>query len=461
MYKKIYSKFTKERKEEFQLETEIYKTEDGKKVMKRPLSEKAEKHIQHMYEIYEMYLDKGVQVLSECKMEGNRVTFSFQQGTSLCTELLHMADKKDEVGFYHVLEKYRVLIENLVLQEEAFVSSKEFEEVFGSYATLVDSRAARYQNIDMTFDNIILDETGSPKVIDYEWVFDCLLPIRFVYFRAVNNLFIKYSKELQDFITKERVFGFFQIGQEEENIFKKMDKKFVEYVYGKEESYNKVVEKYAKPYIDVTTQLKEQSPLLVQLYVDYGNGYAEADSQIIAVPLVGDKIKVVFSDFKCKQIKKIRIDPGMEPIILRDIQIVCQNNNRANQMLEITATNSSGQANGVYIFQTDDPWVECGKEVHGITAIQVEMTVLLKDKVEAMMAIYDTIYADKLVQLESLFEEKDKLLQDNEQMKSQYEYQINKLENMNQIYLEIKHVLEKQVNELSNECRCLRKVNNQ
>ena len=41
-------------------------------------------------------------------------------------------------------------------------------------------------NIDMSFDNIITDQTDNKyKIIDYEWVFPFPIPVKFVIYRAV------------------------------------------------------------------------------------------------------------------------------------------------------------------------------------------------------------------------------------------------------------------------------------
>ena len=75
--KKIYAKFTKERAPEFQIETAIYETEDGKKVSKRPLTDLAKEHVERMYQNYIYFCAHGSEYytpLSEGR-KGNYVFF--------------------------------------------------------------------------------------------------------------------------------------------------------------------------------------------------------------------------------------------------------------------------------------------------------------------------------------------------------------------------------------------------
>ncbi|MCR5581541.1 MAG: hypothetical protein K6F66_08115, partial [Pseudobutyrivibrio sp.] len=66
---------------------------------------------------------------------------------------------------------------------EEFQTSPEFEEVFGQVDMPRGVLAARYVDVDLIFDNIIKTDKGW-EIIDYEWTFDFLVPINYIFYRA-------------------------------------------------------------------------------------------------------------------------------------------------------------------------------------------------------------------------------------------------------------------------------------
>ena len=64
-----------------------------------------------------------------------------------------------------------------------FETSPEFEEVFGQVSMPRGVLASKYLDVDLIFDNIIKTDKGW-QIIDYEWTFDFLVPINYVFYRA-------------------------------------------------------------------------------------------------------------------------------------------------------------------------------------------------------------------------------------------------------------------------------------
>ena len=159
--KKIYAKFTKERAEQFQIETGIYRTETGKKVIKMPLNEKCESHIQRIHENYRRYKECGNDMLAESRPFGKGVEFEFVTGTSFCTNLLKLADAGDKKVFLEKLATYKdyvVVSANGTIAR--FQAGAEFDGVFGVQDGLENKQAGNNLNIDMTFDNMIETADG-------------------------------------------------------------------------------------------------------------------------------------------------------------------------------------------------------------------------------------------------------------------------------------------------------------
>ena len=60
--------------------------------------------------------------------------------------------------------------------------TQEFQSIFGEQEGLEGKEASKMLNIDLTLDNIILEEeSGKPQIIDYEWVFPFPIPVDFIF----------------------------------------------------------------------------------------------------------------------------------------------------------------------------------------------------------------------------------------------------------------------------------------
>ena len=82
--KVLYSKFTRERNPQFQLETSIVEDEQGiKTVQKRALNPSGKKHIVNMYENYLRFSKKDTSYFLECTYKDDKVIFPYVEGKSL------------------------------------------------------------------------------------------------------------------------------------------------------------------------------------------------------------------------------------------------------------------------------------------------------------------------------------------------------------------------------------------
>ena len=100
--KKVYTKFTKERAQKFQIETAIYETEEGKKVSKRPLTDQAKEHVERMYQNYIYFCAHGSEYYTPCQKAGKEIMFSFVKGDTFYTRLL-MALREEKIDQFFVI----------------------------------------------------------------------------------------------------------------------------------------------------------------------------------------------------------------------------------------------------------------------------------------------------------------------------------------------------------------------
>lgn len=102
--------------------------------------------------------------------------------------MLEALEDKDEVRFLSLLRMYDGIIRsNVNIERRTFMPDAQFVQVFGEVSFPVEMECGKEMNIDMSFDNIIKDQTDSKyKIIDYEWVFSFPIPVKFVIYRAVS-----------------------------------------------------------------------------------------------------------------------------------------------------------------------------------------------------------------------------------------------------------------------------------
>ena len=103
MRKVLYTKFSRERRNEFQIMTRITEEDGIRRVWKLPLQKEGELHIRHMYENYRklehLYTYAGVQICP-CELDEEKcaLAFPFVEGESLETRISRHGKEKDFAG---------------------------------------------------------------------------------------------------------------------------------------------------------------------------------------------------------------------------------------------------------------------------------------------------------------------------------------------------------------------------
>ena len=390
--KKIYSKLTRERQPKFQIETAIFQDESQKKyVTKSAICQVGKEHIKDIYDNYLYCAKENVPMYVECQMDGDVLRFPFVTGESYYDALLVTASNRDKEEFYRILGKYK---ENLVKssgETSSFVMSDLFLQIFGEAKEQEGIVAASKLNIDLSFDNIIESLDGQTSIIDYEWMFDFLVPIKFVYFRAVKALFVRSQTLLESFITISEVYDFFEISKEDIVVYESMNGAFIDYINEGDRSYDKILTNYVKPsdnHSTVSTDISGQA----QVFVDLGKGYSK-ESCIIAVDV--DESRVINLDIelaKDSNIKEVRIDPldGTTVIKVRKFFGERQGKKESIKIEDVMHNGMCGKDN-IWIFETNDPQILIpldGKEKFDRIAFEFEVLFANLENYQSYMNPY-------------------------------------------------------------------------
>ncbi|RHS94345.1 hypothetical protein DW915_04955 [Blautia sp. AM42-2] len=235
MRKVLYTKFSRERRNEFQIMTRITEEDGIRRVWKLPLQKEGELHIRHIYENYRklehLYAYADVQICP-CELDEEKcaLAFPFVEGESLETRISRHGKEKD---FASLKKDYELLYQIIASAkgQKSFVETDAFCEVFGHPALKEGLAAAEISNIDMIPGNLLLDGE-KVWVADYEWVFPFAVPIAFIYARSV------FLQEAASALTKEEQEELYAIGgisMEEIPVYYHMEECFQEFAAGKGE----------------------------------------------------------------------------------------------------------------------------------------------------------------------------------------------------------------------------------
>lgn len=402
--KKIYAKFTKERAEQFQIETGIYRTETGKKVTKMPLNEKCESHMQRILENYRRYQECGNEMLAESRAFGKGVEFEFVTGTSFCTNLLKLGDAGDKKRFLEKLASYKEYVVASANGTVAlFQAGAEFEAVFGVQDGLENKQAGNNLNIDMTFDNLIETADGSIKVIDYEWIFNFAIPVDFIIYRAVFAFGMKYGTKLHHFIRLEEMYGVFGISPEDTVVYSKMNKKFADYVNGGVSSYDSILEQYKKTTYDLD-EILPQYEYFVQLFINTGEGYSEKQSIKVQIKENQGMFETVFDLGAYEDIRELRLDPLNVPVDIELLEMTLTDENGISRKPESMEHNAGIFAGKRYIIRDADPQFIVPNDAGiAIRSMQLKYRFVLKDleKYEEHVHIVEEMLETEIDSLET------------------------------------------------------------
>ena len=351
--KKIYSKITKERQKQFQIETYITQDGDEKQVVKKALTPECIEHIQGMQRYYEKH--RSANFLCPSRMISEKeVAFEFLQGKSLCNEMLEALAQRTEAKFISYLRIYDEIIrQNVQVVKGSFMAENGFEEIFGNVAFEDEIEYATGLNIDMAFDNIIRDESdGSYKIIDYEWVFPFNIPIKFVIYRAVLAFYTRNASAMKDIIDLGEIYGCFDITDSETIIFDHMNEAFNAYVYGGQDGYNSSIIAYKKEVYDVKKLLPEEN-LFLQVFLNDVTKYLEG--RAITNHVIGKRVKMDIPFEFTQKVSEIRVDPLNVSCVLKNLQVKVVTKENDEYEIKEYQHNAIITKDNDFIFVSEDP----------------------------------------------------------------------------------------------------------
>lgn len=353
MRKIIYTKYANDRAKEFAIRTDIVKDETGNKyVQKCFLDKSGENHVLKMLDTYkllsELYSNYKTNVSPvPCRKIKSGVEFDFVHGESLDGIFKEYIVNKQKEELKKALLEYLELL-SFSNEELTFESSPQFEEVFGKIGEeWTKERALSYANIDMIPANIIINDRWN--IIDYEWVFDFKIPVKFVQYRCLHYWFHENKKNT--LLLWNEILDLIQVTEEQQSVFNDMEAHFQGYLCKGITPTREMRDVIGQKIIsinEINEKLLEMNP--IQIYYDTGKDFNENEScKVEKANFMDNKI-----DFIWKipvDIKAIRIDP-IEKACVCNIQKI-----EINEKSIEYITNGAEISEGIYNFETNDPWI--------------------------------------------------------------------------------------------------------
>ena len=257
----VYSKISTERKDEFKICTNIVKKNEGYIVEKVALTEKGIQHFNEINEFYKNSQKQNEKWFKYCPVRqiDNKLIFDFIDGQNLESLVdLYVKNNDFDKVFKTMDLLYEIISDGII---ESFNVNEEFLNVFGNhdFELLSNEKSIRFCDIDIILENVVLTKNKKFYILDYEWVFDCTVPISFILYRAILHS-MAISKLPSEQIDK--LYKRYGISTELRGLYLSMEEHFQNYVSDK-----KIYDYYTQLHSQVIELSKEQNREFLDIFV--------------------------------------------------------------------------------------------------------------------------------------------------------------------------------------------------
>ncbi len=356
----IYTKYSNERDTRLRIKTHIRESEKQRYILKLPMTDAAQLHIDSIYNMYNMLTElySGTSIkINKCIPYDKGIRFEFLDGITF-EEILdeHLA-RKDYLGIIDLIREYKSKLLDRISTKQ-FIPTEGFNRVFGNVDLNKSLEAVSVANIDLIFSNIIVDKDNEWNIIDYEWTFAFEVPINFILYRALCDYLYRSNK--RDELWHLELLQLFGIDEGEKKLYQEMDRAFHKYVSGDTSSLAQINESVNNTKYVVKDLLTTYIPGQVQVFYDYGEGFSEDNSEFVNC-LKDEQGMYKLSINRLDNVKSVRIDPTNQCCLARisDFKIKKSEYSQNDEIIENTFFNNGVEiGESLFAYNTDDPqWV--------------------------------------------------------------------------------------------------------
>lgn len=391
----LYAKMNSQRKEEFRIATIIYQGED-KYVVKKPLNQKAVPHIEKIASKSRMNTMEELLNLPG-KYQNGVIRYEFLKDENLDTRLCRLAEQGKREQILENIKEIRDILKSHA--QEVPYQTANFEKIFGNAKSEKETAyTVCPANIDCICDNIICRQDGY-VLIDGEWIFDVAVPVDFIVWRLVNELYTQHKNLLDQLMVREEIFEALEIPERECTVYEQWAKYFAEeYVGGNPlAEYGADVRK-----LDLQELVKiaeSRKGIECAVFFDTGNGFSAIDCYKEYLCQQSGDFQVTFQLDRYATIKNLRFDP----LEGRGCKVeITKINHRELTGQEILGNNAEFEKNGRQIFISGDPQYYLNPELPDNGELVIQGRIKVMEEEETMS------YCRKIIsELESIKNSKE------------------------------------------------------
>lgn len=278
MKKVLYSRLSRDRRSEFQICTSIIE-EDGKKYVLKSAGNPSAKNqllsLERNCKILKDIFAEKINIVDCDMVDESTVRFEFAEGKNFTEALVELYRANEIQKATELINSFFELIVSSSTEE--FKPCKQFYDVFGDFSCSKPLKGISSACFDMYFNNIVLDEDGGFNYFDYEWDFDCLVPVNYIIFRSMQLLRLTGAFD-DDFV--RQITDKYGIDNEQIEKYPKMEAAFMSYVKPSLNPYS--IFEYSnilgrKNVVHDLNWLDMNNP---KVFPDYGSGYSEDTKKV-------------------------------------------------------------------------------------------------------------------------------------------------------------------------------------
>ena len=342
MEKIIYSKYSNDRSEKYMIATDILRRGEKKIVRKRAVNQEAVSHVlamkKHCEGLEKLVKDTNFKIDPIVDEGKDYLDFEYIEGIGFEQYLDDIYMKSCLDG---LVDYVNVFFEQLdKIANVSFSDNDKFGYYFGNGEILEGYPSISVGDIDLVFQNIIIDDEGKWNIIDYEWTVDCCIPVKLLKYRAL--LLYIYGQSHRNNLINNNLFRIFGISNEEKNTFSMMEEHFQKIIKDNHKNLGDYYHYMGKPGTDSKKQFAHEEKTYVEIYYDTGEGFCENNK----LTYNGNELHIPIM----KGVKAVRIDPMSVDCM---VHINSIKNNKGDEIKY--SANGKALGDDSYLFITDDP----------------------------------------------------------------------------------------------------------
>ena len=350
--KVLYAKMSTDRDRHFSVATTIEQQDGNKMVVKRAMTPEAKRHLKNMIKQPEEHGGFRTMVGGEIP---DGIAYPFLEEKSLGQQAKRAVYAHDMVKIrklvhqvYQMCQKEtdRVIQRQIRSQEMSGRERTEFTKVFGTAKMPEDLLCIAPANIDLILDNIF-EKDGDYCVIDCEWIFDFPVPVSFILWRCINELYSSYPQLEQEYPVASLLKDY-SITGEMADTFHKWGTYFAEHYAGANGLLHYSIPEIGVSLEEFRQRYRAKDSLTCQLFVDTGKGFREEEKIQAEMVLEDGRFSVSFDLKTFENWKALRFDP------LEGKPCICRIDQQGTSA-RLKAANAAGRVEKGDLFLTTDP----------------------------------------------------------------------------------------------------------